>query len=85
MDGKQVSRTSEENVQIQKQLDKKARQKERIMNLIPLGILLFVRLTNPGFLDVMYATWLGRGMMSVCLALYGGAFLLAERIVDIKV
>lgn len=58
---------------------------QRIMNLIPLGILLFVRLTNPGFLDVMYATWLGRGMMSVCLALYGGAFLLAERIVDIKV
>lgn len=58
---------------------------QRIMNLIPLGILLFVRITNPGFLDVMYTTWIGRGMMTVCLLLYGGAFLLAERIVDIKV
>ena len=55
------------------------------MNLIPLGILLFVRLTNPGFLDVMYSTWMGRGMMTACLILYGGAFLLAERIADIKV
>ena len=42
MDGKQVSRTSEENVQIQKQLDKKARQKERIMNLIPYAGFVFV-------------------------------------------
>lgn len=58
---------------------------QRIMNLIPMGILLFVRITNPGFLDAMYTTWMGRGMMSVCLILYGGAFLLAERIVDIKV
>ncbi len=58
---------------------------QRIMNLIPLGILLFVRLTNPGFLDVMYSTWMGRGMMTACLILYGGAFLLAERIADIKV
>lgn len=58
---------------------------QRIMNLIPMGILLFVRITNPGFLDVMYTTGLGRVAMSVCLVLYGGAFLLAERIVDIKV
>lgn len=58
---------------------------QRIMNLIPMGILLFVRVTNPGFLDVMYTAWIGRGVMSVCLVIYGGAFLLAERIVDIKV
>ncbi len=42
MGGKQVSRTSEENLLIQQQLDKKARQKDLVMNLIPYAGFVFV-------------------------------------------
>ena len=63
-----------------------ARQLEqKIMNVIPLGILFFVDITSPGFLGIMYSSSLGRVFMSVCLLLYGGAYLLSGKIVDIRI
>lgn len=63
-----------------------ARQLEqRIMNVIPMGILLFVDLTSPGFLQVMYTGLPGRVIMTVCLLIYGGAYLMSGRIVDIQI
>lgn len=58
---------------------------QKIMNVIPMGILLFVDLTSPGFFEVMYSGGLGRAIMSVCLLIYGGAYLLSGRIVDIRI
>ena len=53
------------------------RLEQRIMLLMPAAILLFVSLTSPDMLSVMYETWQGRGLMSVFLAIYVGAFCLA--------
>lgn len=58
---------------------------QKIMNVIPLGILLFVELSSPGFLDMMYVGILGRTVMSICLAVYGAAYLISEKIADIKI
>lgn len=58
---------------------------QKIMNVIPMGILLFVNLTSPGFLEVMYTGAAGRLMMTICLVVYAGAYLLSGRIVDIRI
>ena len=58
---------------------------QKIMNVIPLGILFFVQLSSPGFLDIMYAGALGRTIMSICLVVYGVAYLISEKIVDIRI
>ena len=61
------------------------RFEQSIMNLIPLGILLYLRIFSPGYLDVMYESLIGIGVMSICLALYIGAFLLSGKVVAIEV
>ena len=61
------------------------RLEQRIMNVIPIGILFFVDLTSPGFLQVMYSGVPGRLIMSLCLLVYGGAYLLSGKIVDIRI
>jgi tight adherence protein B len=58
---------------------------QNIMNAIPLGILLFVDISSPGFLTVMYEDIFGRVVMSLCLLVYGGAYLISRKIVNIKI
>ena len=55
------------------------RLEQRIMLLMPAAILLFVSLSSPDMLAVMYETWPGRGLMTVFLGVYAGAFVLALR------
>ena len=62
---------------------KKAEQ--RIMDLVPFGILLYVGLTSPEFLHPMYGNITGVFVMTICLLGYAGAFLLAEKILDIQI
>ncbi len=58
---------------------------QKIMNVIPFGILAFVTLSSPGFLDIMYSSWGGRALMTGFLLFYGVAFLVSEKLVKIKV
>lgn len=63
-----------------------ARQLEqKIMNLVPFGILLYIGVTSKGFFDVLYYNPLGILIMTVCLAVYIGAVLLSAKIVNIQV
>lgn len=58
---------------------------QKIMNVIPFGIILYIKVSNPEFLDIMYTTIMGKIIMSVCLILYGIAYKLSENIVDIPI
>ena len=58
---------------------------QKIMNVIPMGILCFVEITSPGFLQIMYTGVLGRVIMTIFLLVYAGAYLLSEKIVNIVV
>lgn len=51
---------------------------ERIMSGVPLIIIGYMLITSPGFLDVMYATWFGKLIMTGCLMAYFVAFVWAE-------
>lgn len=46
------------------------RLEQKIMEMIPFGIVLYVDLTSPGFFAQMYHTAAGKVVMSVCLAVY---------------
>lgn len=61
------------------------RTEQRIMDLVPFGILLYVGLTSPDFLAPLYGNLPGAAVMTVCLLVYTGAFLLAEKILNIRV
>ncbi len=61
------------------------RLEARIMNLIPLGILAYLRLASPGYLEPLYHNIAGIILMAVCLMVYVGAYFLAERMVVIEV
>jgi tight adherence protein B len=58
---------------------------QTIMSLMPAGIILYLRLTSPGYLDVLYGNPLGMGVMTASLALYGFAFWLGRRMIRIEV
>ena len=53
---------------------------QKIMNLVPYLIVIYVDLTSPGFFSQMYETVAGRCVMTLCLGIYVGACLLSMRI-----
>lgn len=58
---------------------------QKIMCIVPLGILLFFRLTSPDFIGSLYGNLLGIVIMTVALLLYGTAFFLGVKIVEVEV
>lgn len=63
--------------------EKKLEQK--IMCAVPLGILLFFKATSPGFIGVLYGNLLGALIMTAALLLYGTAFFLGMKIMEVDV
>lgn len=77
-----------EKVQIQEEIKTltAARQYEqKIMNLLPCGIIGYMNLTSPGFLDFMYETMTGRIVMTLCLLVCLAAMAIAGKIMDLQV
>ena len=58
---------------------------QKIMNAVPFLILFYVSSTSRGFFDVLYHNLAGIVVMTVCLGVYGAAYRLSRRIVEIEV
>lgn len=61
------------------------RLEQRIMDMIPFFLIFYIDKASPGFFDMMYGTAAGRILMTICLGVYGIAFWLSKRILDIPV
>ncbi|MCR5654542.1 MAG: type II secretion system F family protein [Lachnospiraceae bacterium] len=59
------------------------RYEQQIMNVVPLGILLYIRMTNPGYFDGLYHNVSGIAIMTVVLIIYALAYVLSEKILEI--
>lgn len=57
----------------------------RIMDVMPVLILLYLNLTSGDFLDVLYGNPVGAAIMTVALAVYAAAIKISEGIIDIKI
>lgn len=77
-----------EKIQVRREIDTMIRAREfeqKIMNLIPFGIILYINMTSPGFFAALYHNIKGNIVMTVCLIVYGCAVLLSEKMIKIEV
>lgn len=61
------------------------RYEQRIMNMVPFLIIIYMNLSSPEFFAVLYTSLLGRAVMTGCLAVYVLSVILADRIMAIAV
>ena len=55
------------------------------MNIMPLAMIFYLRMGNGEFMNILYTTFAGRVIMTVCLLIYLASYYIAEKIVDIKI
>ncbi len=58
------------------------RMEQKVMRLMPFGILFYIGASSPGYFDVLYHNGKGAAVMSLCLAIYLAAYLLGDRILQ---
>ena len=58
---------------------------QRIMNVMPFLIMLYINLTSPGYFGSLYQTAAGAGIMSICLLIYLGAYALSQKLTAIEI
>lgn len=58
------------------------RMEQNVMKCMPFAILLYLGISSPGYFDVLYHNLQGVLIMSGCLLLYLGAYILGERILQ---
>ena len=61
------------------------KMEQQIMNVMPLGMLLFLQYSSWDYMQVLYESFLGNLIMTICLAIYGVALVLSQKIMDIQV
>lgn len=57
---------------------------QKVMNVIPFFIIVYVKLTSPGMLDIMYNSLIGRLLMTICLIVFIFALVLGEKITNME-
>ena len=80
--------TMEEQMDVKKEFQTmlaSRKLEQRIMSVIPLGMILYMQCTSPSFLSVLYRNTAGVCIMTLCLGIYLCAYHWAERLVDIEV
>lgn len=58
---------------------------QKIMNLFPLIIIVYLNISSGEYFKFMYETILGKVCMSICLIFYISALVLSEKLMDIKI
>ncbi len=61
------------------------RYEQKVMNIMPLAMIFYLRMGNGEFMNILYTTFAGRVIMTVCLLIYLASYYIAEKIVDIKI
>ncbi len=82
-----VAQTMRQKELVQKEIEVliSAKQwEQKIMTFVPMVLVVYVSMASPGFLDVMYQTWLGRIIMTICMGGYIIAYFWSGRIVEIE-
>ena len=82
-----TAHTMEEKVEVKRAIESMVaakRLEHRIMCLVPVGIIIFINVSSPGFLDVLYHNPLGWIIMTACLGLYYLALRLGDKILNIN-
>lgn len=82
----QTEKNIGDRLEVQREMETLLSQKKleaNIMSIVPLGIIVYMWVSSPGFLDVLYHNVFGVVFMSGVLGAYIAAYLLMKRIVNI--
>lgn len=85
---RQISRSLNEQYAARSEIDTAIAAKRlegRIMLCMPFVIVIYMRLTNKGYMDVLYTTLLGKGIMTVLAIVVMLAFWITDKITEIEV
>lgn len=77
-----------DKIEVQEEINTAMAEKkleQKIMCVVPLGILLFFKVTSPEFIGVLYGNLPGTLIMTIALFLYGTAFFLGMKIMEVEV
>lgn len=77
-----------EKIEVKREIDtlmSAKKMEQKIMNIVPFLMLLYINFSSPGFLDVLYGNMAGFLIMTMCLAVYAAAYGTAQKIVSIEV
>lgn len=83
---RQTEKNIAERLEVEREMETLLSQKKleaNIMSMVPLGIIVYMWVSSPGFLDVLYHNVFGVVFMSVILGVYAAAFLFMKRIMNI--
>lgn len=83
-----TAETIEEKIETDKEIQlmlSAKKMEQKIMNLIPFGIISYIELTSKGFFDSLYHNVGGVIIMTGCMVVYVISFLISRRIVEIEV
>lgn len=61
------------------------RLEQKIMNIIPMFIILYIRITSKEYFNILYHNMFGITVMTICLSIYLIAYCLGRKIVDVEV
>lgn len=61
------------------------KMEQKIMNMVPFLIIIYIELTSRGFFDVLYHNLTGILIMTICFIVYLAAFVISRRLVEIEV
>lgn len=79
----EISGKIENRREIEKYLNGR-KYEQQVMNLVPLGMILYVKTTSYDMFGVLYETFTGSIIMSICLCVYMAAVVLSEKIMQIE-
>lgn len=77
-----------EKIDVKREIDTMMTAKQlefRIMSAIPFAMILYIRLSFPNFMNVLYGNVLGGIIMSLSLVVYMAAYIFGKKIVEIEV
>ncbi|MCR5509515.1 MAG: type II secretion system F family protein [Lachnospiraceae bacterium] len=61
------------------------KMESNVMSLVPFFMILYMDLSSAGFFDELYHNVAGIAIMTVCLAIYVSSYLIAQKMVDIRI
>lgn len=79
-----ISEKLEVNNEVQTMISGK-KMEQKVMGLIPFGIILYLKLTAKEFIEPLYGNVTGVVIMTVCLIIYAVSYYLSKRIVNIEI
>lgn len=85
---RQTVETIDEKLKIREEIvtmTTSVRYEGMVMSIIPLGIILYLKVSSPEFFNPLYTTLFGRIFMTICLVVYLGTLKLQQKMLEVDI